>query len=120
MSGTYVLYCIHYDACTSQGVDVMAKARVWASISTKGGCGKSMITTQIAAYAGGIGEKVVILDMDDPQYTSFAWHRIRGEGINPPTFKCTPEKLGQVVDAIQEGELASLILIDTPGRSDKT
>jgi chromosome partitioning protein len=92
--------------------------RTWALISQKGGSGKSTLSTQLAVYAGSLGEKVVILDTD-PQASAWRWHELRGEGSSPPVFRCLPDKLKGVVDALRENGLATLVIIDTAPHTNK-
>jgi chromosome partitioning protein len=86
--------------------------RIWAFVSQKGGSGKSTLCTQIAVYAGQIGEKVIILDLD-PQASAHAWHLARGAGESPAVVRSLPEKLPQVMAAIRDTGAFTLVLIDT-------
>jgi chromosome partitioning protein len=88
--------------------------KVWALVSQKGGSGRSTLSTQLAAYACQLGEKVAILDLDQPQRSATAWHELRGRGESPAVMPCLPERLAKLVEAIRESGLATLVIIDTP------
>jgi chromosome partitioning protein len=92
--------------------------RTWAFVSQKGGTGKTTLSSQIAVFAGTVGERVVMLDIDAPQYSLWKWHVARGEGTAPPVLQCPfPEKIMGVVAKIKASGVATLLILDTPPHS---
>lgn len=53
--------------------------------SSKGGCGKSTIATQLAAWAAVSGRRAVLVDLD-PQASSLHWCERRGQTDAPPVL----------------------------------
>lgn len=91
---------------------------VWSFVSQKGGSGKSTLTTQLAVYAGSLGVRVIILDLD-PQASAAAWHGVRGEGVAPPVVRVAPDRLGGTIEAVRETGAFGLVLIDTAPHADR-
>jgi len=85
-------------------------------INSKGGCGKTTVTTNLASYYAASGGKVAIKDYD-PQGSSLQWlrtrpgHRPRIHGAN-----AAPQK-GHLLKSLQTWVPADtdLLLIDAPG-----
>lgn len=94
--------------------------RVWALVSQKGGSGRSTLATQLAVYATQVGEKVVIIDTDGPQYSAHAWHELRGEGQSPAVIRAKPDRLSAVVEAMRQSGAITLVIIDTPPHTAKS
>lgn len=89
--------------------------RTWAFVSQKGGVGKSLLCTQLAAYAEQCGEAVCIFDLD-PQGSCMAWSQVRGTREPTVVAIAANDVPGSIAKAPNFG--ISLILIDTPGYSD--
>jgi len=80
-------------------------------INPKGGCGKSTIATNLAAYYASEGYETALADYD-PQASSLAWHAERPASYNPITG----------IQAFETGLRAlprntEYLIIDAPARS---
>jgi len=80
-------------------------------INPKGGCGKSTIATNLAAYYASEGYETALADYD-PQASSLAWLAERPEGYNPITG----------IQAFETGlrtlpRTTEYLIIDAPARS---
>lgn len=89
---------------------------------TKGGSGKSTITTNMAAYLAGEGCNVAIMDTDK-QGSSARWvERRENPKINPsglPKVHCT-QSIGNVYNAaIDQAKLHEIVLIDAGGNDSR-
>jgi len=79
-------------------------------LNAKGGCGKSTISTNLASYfAVERGQKVVIVDFD-PQGSSMAWLKARGD--REPLIQGLPawEKNVRIPKSVD------VVILDTPAR----
>jgi chromosome partitioning protein len=85
--------------------------RTWAFVSQKGGCHKTTISCNIAAYAVECGEKVCIIDLD-PQHNAHDWYEFRESPV-PDVISALPERLPKLQSAAAEMGV-TLFLIDTP------
>jgi chromosome partitioning protein len=71
--------------------------------TTKGGTGKTTITTNLAVAFGHRGYKVCIIDADTGQFSSSEWARDRGdERIHIPVYKVVAEKLNKEAKLLAE------------------
>ena len=81
--------------------------------SSKGGCGKSTIATNLASVAAHKGRDVVLLDADS-QRTSSTWATDREE-TNAPKVACV-QRLGNITATAKElATKYDLVIIDAPG-----
>jgi chromosome partitioning protein len=86
-------------------------------INSKGGCGKTTVTTNLASYYAATGAKVAIKDYD-PQGSSLQWlksrptHVARIQGAN-----AAPQKGGPLLKSLQAylPPETDILLIDAPG-----
>lgn len=86
--------------------------KTWVFASQKGGCGKSALATQIAAYAQSLpGEKVAIIDID-PQRSAVAWSTVRGNNKTPQVVAAHSSDLPNMV-ASAPAMGFTLLIIDT-------
>lgn len=79
-------------------------------LNAKGGCGKSTLSTNLASYFAVVrGQKVVIIDFD-PQGSSIAWLKARGE--REPIILGLPawEKSVRIPKSVD------VVILDTPAR----
>jgi chromosome partitioning protein len=76
-------------------------------LNSKGGCGKSTISTNLAGYFAGQGIETRLLDFD-PQQSSIEWLQARPE--DRPRIK----GLSANVDHIMVPNLKGVMIIDTP------
>ena len=84
--------------------------RTWAFVSQKGGSGKSTLSTQLAVYAGEMGEVVCLLDLDE-QASSMLWSGVREE-TEPTVLPAKPEHMAAVIE--QAPKLgATMMILDT-------
>lgn len=90
--------------------------RIWTFAAQKGGCGKSTLATQLAAYSERCGETVLIIDVD-PQGSVAVWQQQRG-GNSPMVIEAMPVKLDEILASARAFGV-SLVMIDTAPHSDK-
>ena len=76
-------------------------------VNAKGGCGKSTLTTNIASYFSAMGLRVGIADFD-PQGSSMAWLRYRGDQYTP--IQSVPVE-GQLAKPVSE---LDVLVLDAP------
>ncbi len=79
--------------------------------SSKGGCGKTTLTTNLAAARAQKGRRVVIIDADR-QHSSYRWCARRAEHENLPGVLGMDGPPSQCFDRLPEG--TELVIIDTP------
>lgn len=97
----------------------MAKPKVVAVVSQKGGVGKSTLCQLIAREAAAQGKQVKILDFDVKQMTSTDWVRARLERDLEPTIEAEPSKnLDKVLKHSKGYDL--LVLDGAPGAPKRT
>ena len=94
--------------------------RIWAITNQKGGCGKSTLATQLAAFAEQQGQTCCLIDLD--QQTSAArWSAQREtkpkQSKLPMVIAAIPEKLNELISAAATFE-CKLVLIDTASKID--
>jgi chromosome partitioning protein len=95
---------------------------VIACAGQKGGVGKSAICQAIAVEAARAGRRVVLLDEDVAQRTSFEWARARRHNGFEPAVEVVvvdPDRHPDFGVAAAGGG-ADLVLVDAPGWSDET
>lgn len=91
----------------------MARIRVFAILSQKGGAGKSTLTMQLAGGLAHTGRKVTVLDLD-PQQTSLRWASSAPEATPFPAAVVAAESTG-LRDAVKRAlKLGELVLLDCP------
>ncbi len=88
-----------------------------AIIGQKGGSGKTTTAVGLAVAASRDNRSVIVIDLD-PQATATNWGDRRSEE-SPAVISCQISRLNQVLEAAEK-EGASLIIIDTPGKSTDT
>jgi len=76
-------------------------------LNSKGGCGKSMLTTNLAAYYAIHGYKTVIADFD-PQSSSMEWLKTR------PKDRPGIEGLNGTDSSVRPGRNTDYLLLDAP------
>ena len=90
-------------------------ARVLATLSQKGGTGKTTLSCGLAAVAQARGLQTVLLDTD-PQHSATRWAELReARGIpkaNLHIASCSPTEAGALINGLQ-GNGAQLIILDT-------
>lgn len=97
----------------------MAKPKVVAVVSQKGGVGKSTLCQLIAREAAACGKHAKILDFDVKQMTSTDWVRTRIEHDVEPAIEAEPAK--NIAKALKHAKGYDIILLDgaagTPKRT---
>lgn len=84
---------------------------VVAVVNTKGGVGKTTITSALAVRAVQDGNRVVMIDLD-PQHSLHEWWKRRGQPDNPRVI-ADVDTASAGLDAIK-GDAATWVFIDTP------
>lgn len=86
--------------------------------NSKGGCGKTTLATNLAAYFAHQGQNVTVLDLD-PQQSATQWVRLRAdsrvEALGWPAEE--PVSLGRLRD--QLGRAQDIVVIDSPAGMDR-
>tara|TARA_A100001391_G_scaffold184201_1_gene151899 strand:- start:49949 stop:50698 length:750 start_codon:yes stop_codon:yes gene_type:complete len=86
--------------------------------NSKGGCGKTTLATNLAAYFSLSGQDVTLLDLD-PQQSATQWVRLRQdprvEALGWPTDE--PVSLGRLQDQLQRAR--DVVVIDSPAGMDR-
>ena len=84
----------------------------------KGGAGKTMLLTQLAAHHAAAGARIVLIDLD-PQRTTAAWHAERARRGAAGSMRLLESAdwraRTDIRDAARE---ADLVLVDAPGSAD--
>ena len=84
-----------------------------AVVSTKGGVGKSSITTHLAIAAAVTGEDVLVLDGDQAQNSIHVWAKALRDGGAPVIRKTSPETIERdLADATRQG--FDYVFVDVP------
>lgn len=86
-----------------------------AVMSQKGGSGKSTISVHLATLSVADGARTIILDRNDPQYSSARWAENRAEET-PIVIKTPPSQLLQALDAANTQRF-DFVFIDGPPHS---
>jgi len=87
-----------------------------AIIGQKGGDGKTTLALCLAVAAAAAGQDVAIIDLD-PQANAANWKDRRSGSDNPAVISAQVSRLKPTLQTAEDYG-ASLVLIDTPGRSD--
>ena len=83
-------------------------------LNPKGGCGKSTIATNLAAYYANMGHETVLMDCDR-QGSSLYWHRLRSPDDSPITATTVHDRQASVTRAWQYRMPAvGRMIIDSP------
>lgn len=86
--------------------------------NSKGGCGKTTVATNLAAYFAHTGQHVTVLDLD-PQQSATQWVRLRQdprvESLGWPADE--PVSLGRLQDQLQRAQ--DLVVVDSPAGMDR-
>lgn len=86
--------------------------------NSKGGCGKTTLTTNLAAYFSHIGQPVTVLDLD-PQQSATQWVRLRRdplvEALGWPEDE--PVSLGRLQEQLQRAQ--DVVVVDSPAGMDR-
>ena len=86
--------------------------------NSKGGCGKTTLATNLAAYFAHSGQAVTLLDLD-PQQSATQWVRLREdprvEALGWPADE--PVSLGRLQDQMQKAR--DVVVIDSPAGMDR-
>jgi len=97
----------------------MARPKIVAVVSQKGGVGKSTLCQLIAREAAAAGKHAKILDFDVKQMTSTDWVRARLERDIEPTIEAEPTK--NLEKALKHSKGYDLIVLDgAPGAPKRT
>lgn len=95
----------------------MRRATIIAIANRKGGVGKTMIATNLAAYAANDGAEVLLFDTD-PQGTATMWINRRNSGVNNRDlpYISVNHKTSEITPVIHElSRKYDLIIIDVGG-----
>jgi len=76
-------------------------------LNSKGGCGKSLIATNLAAYFANQGERVAIADFD-PQHSSLEWLKAR------PADRPVIQGLDAVAGPVRAPRNTDVLIVDAP------
>lgn len=86
--------------------------------NSKGGCGKTTVATNLAAYFAHTGQHVTVLDLD-AQQSATQWVRLRQdplvEALGWPVDE--PVSLGRLQDQLQRAQ--DLVIVDSPAGMDR-
>ena len=86
--------------------------------NSKGGCGKTTLATNLAAYFAHAGQAVTLLDLD-PQQSATQWVRLRQdprvEALGWPEDE--PVSLGRLQDQLQRAR--DVVIVDSPAGMDR-
>jgi chromosome partitioning protein len=89
-------------------------------VSSKGGCGKSTLATNLGVQAARFGLGPLIIDLD-PQATAWSWGQRReatlGKGSMPQVVASQAPALPQLLQQARE-QGCGLVILDTPPRAD--
>ena len=91
--------------------------QVWATISQKGGAGKTTLAVHLAAEGAARGLKTLLVDLD-PQGNADKWGERRGE-LPPDVAAESPASLGKVLAAARE-QGYELVILDTAPHANQT
>ena len=91
--------------------------RVWATISQKGGAGKTTLAVHLAAEGAARGLRTLLVDLD-PQGNADKWGDRRGE-LPPDVAAESPASLGKVLAAARE-QGYELVILDTAPHANQT
>lgn len=81
--------------------------------STKGGCGKSTTSINLAAIAAQEGRRVMLVDLDPLNKSSQGWHSIRSENWTDPWIDCSSINPRTVAKQLVEyGKTWDLVIAD--------
>lgn len=84
----------------------------------KGGAGKTMLLTQLAAHWAGQGRRTAIVDLD-PQRTASEWHALRPSGRGRvPVGLFESANWRAAADIRKAAGGADLVMIDSPGTAE--
>lgn len=86
--------------------------------NSKGGCGKTTLATNLAAYFAHQGQNVTMLDLD-PQQSATQWVRLRAdprvEALGWPSAE--PVSLGRLREQLKNAQ--DIVVIDSPAGMDR-
>lgn len=91
--------------------------RVISLLSTKGGAGKTSLSTHLAIKAGQEGKVVALIDID-PQGSLSEWHKSRNADT-PLLAKCTASDLPDVLQECRENDIDFVIIDNAPHSSEQ-
>ncbi|MGI4812075.1 MAG: AAA family ATPase [Janthinobacterium lividum] len=81
-----------------------------AVTASKGGTGKTFLSTELAVIAAAEGLASLVLDVD-PQASALAWAD-RREGLEPQVMAAQASRLGRILDGVRK-QGADIVFIDT-------
>ncbi|GFO77150.1 chromosome partitioning protein [Bathymodiolus platifrons methanotrophic gill symbiont] len=92
---------------------------VWFLVCSKGGVGKSTISTNMAVCAARAGKKVLLVDLDEKQKSAANWWKRREieDDIKAVTVPHDIEKVKEIYGFAQK-QGYDLVIFDTKGASD--